>query len=364
MINFSYPFNMFAMIKYFFFPMCFFIIQCSIGQCTLTIKQEGPKNGFIIPEYQDVKPRRVNDSTTAYIFNIAEPDYLYILLDTSTKTNWNYNWNTRIWIDPKIKHRELIINYSTKTVKINDIIKWNKNEDRYVNNIQAWDSITKLTVKLDTKEKYAEELNIVIPYMEQHPDSYLSLWFFGHSHALYIESNDKKLALFDKLSPALSIYPEYHQMQADLSGARKYPNVGDTFKEFTLTDVRGKVFNSKSVKNKWILLHFWSNGCGPCVKEMDDMVKYYKTLDTSKIAFISVALDDNRDKWKKAPTTQKIKWASLWEKDNFYGDLCLNYNVYSMPFFVLFNNEKKLVIIQDGADAIEANIKVYVNKIK
>jgi thiol-disulfide isomerase/thioredoxin len=171
------------------------------------------------------------------------------------------------------------------------------------------------------------------------------------------------LTLFKKLNPALSKYPDYRETKTGLTG-RKYPNTGDTFKEFRLTDIHGKIFNSATIKNKWILLHFWSNGCGPCVKEMDAMVNYYKTLDTTKIAFISVALDNNKNEWKKALATQKIKWTNLWEPDNFYGDLCLNYNLSAMPFFVLFNSEKKLVVMQDGADAIETTIKGYLSKVK
>ena len=35
-----------------------------------------------------------------------------------------------------------------------------------------------------------------------------------------------------------------------------------------------------------------------------------------------------------------------------------------MPFFVLFNSEKKLVVMQDGADAMDVTIKAYLNKVK
>ena len=80
--------------------------------------------------------------------------------------------------------------------------------------------------------------------------------------------------------------------------------------------------------------------------------------------FISVTLDEDRDKWKKYPTTHKICWINLWEPNGSYGDLCLSYNLPAMPFFVLFNNEKKLVIMQDGADALDTTIKGYLSKVK
>lgn len=349
------------MIKPFFILLSFFIVQYSFGQCKLTIIQEGPKSELmgelLVMNYKEIKPERINDSTIEYTYYPTEPVYLFILVDSIRHNHISlmYNWRTHIWIAPEVKHRELIINYATKEVQIIDFVKWKKNAD----NLHEWDSVEQFIDKLYHEGRDSEKQNVAIPYIEKYPDSYLSLNLIG-----YINNNNKKLEYFNKLNPALNKYSQYHQLKADLSGGRKYPNAGDTFKEFTLIDINGKVFNSANIKNKWILLHFWSNGCGPCVKEMDDMVKYYNTLDTSKIAFISVTLDEDRNKWEKAPTTQKIKWTSLWEPDGGYGDLCLNYNVYSMPFFILFNNEKKLVVLQDGADALESTIKGYLSKVK
>jgi len=349
-----------------------------LGQYKLTIIQEGNKlqlksepwvygvNTYSSPS------KRINDSTIEYnIENITKPEYLWILIDTVKHgdTNLMWNWNARLWITPEIKHRELIINYSTKTTKIKDFVKWRETTKLdgkskiLVNNLPKWDSIAQTIDKLYRAQKDTEEQNMIIFYIKQHPDSYLSLWLFCHLQTLHLQSTDEKLALFKKLDPALQKYPEYHDAKADLTG-RKYPNTGDAFKEFTLTDVKGKAFHSTTIKNKWILLHFWSNGCGPCVHEMDDMVKYYKTLDTSKIAFISLALDNSRENWQKAATTHKIIWTNLFEPDGAYGDLCLNYNLPAMPFFVLFNSEKKLVVMQDGADAIETTIKGYLSKVK
>src|SRR5258706_157495 len=142
-----------------------------------------------------------------------------------------------------------------------------------------------------------------------------------------------------------------------------YSNIGDSFKEIALPEKNDSLFDSNTIKNKWILLDFWATTCGPCIKSMDAYVSLYKAVDTSKIEFISVSLDQKKDKWKNSETTNKIIWHSVWEEDNFYGNLCLNYNVYSIPFFILFDNEKKIVFIKDGADEIE-NIKKTLLSIK
>ena len=157
------------------------------------------------------------------------------------------------------------------------------------------------------------------------------------------------------LNSKLSVYDEYQQALRSLQ-PRNFPAIGDTMKEFILTDNNERIFNSLSIRNKWVLINFWSNGCGPCVKEMDAFVDFYKSIDTTKATFISIALDETKERWKLGKSTNKILWTNLWTEKNMYCDLCLNYNLQAMPYFVLFNAQKKIYFMNDGTNMLE-NIK-------
>jgi len=311
------------------------------GQYTLAIRQVGLTSdtipSLVLFDDQEQIPKRLNDSTTQFNVPPTGTECLSILFD------FNSRWFTRIWIDSTSFHKELIVNYKTKTATIKDgneidkvleqVLIYSKFEDRHVAD------------------------SIAVPYIQKHPDQYFSLWLI--SHGLNRQHPNDNIVLLDNLSPRVKKYPAYRQMKADLGGGRKYPNYGDTFKEFTLNDNHEKVFISTSINNKIILLQFWSNSCGPCVKGMDAMVDYYKSLDTSKVAFISVSLDPDKAVWKKATTTNKIIWTNLWTEDINYCDLCLNYNLTAMPYFVLFNRQKKITFYNDGED-----IELLKSKIK
>ncbi len=186
------------------FTLLFGIFVTTNGQCVLTIHQIGtPLPELVIANYDDTCLVKVNDSTLKFTCNPTEPDWLFIFVAFKT----NPKWVTRIWADPNIKFRELTIDYTKKTCEIK-----NPNEI---------DLITKKTSDLDHQEKYVEELAIIIPYIEKHPDSFLSLWYFMHSHALYIENPKTKLDLFNKLSPSLSKYKDYNQVKASFGPSTK-----------------------------------------------------------------------------------------------------------------------------------------------
>ena len=322
------------MARFIFIGMFFFYtIQNVSSQCVLTVKQIGIK-GDSLPEivcanYQEIKPTKINDSTIQIRFCPTEPTYLFVIID------WDNRWISRMWVDQNTKQKDLVINYSTKSATLKNITNWEK-------------LLAKID-SLDAKENYNASFDIASHYIENNSSSYLSLWLFSHCHGIYLTPNKNKLELFNKLSTSFSNYPEYKQMKADLTG-RKFPNYGDSFKEFTLEDVNEKQFTSSLINNKIIMLHFWSNNCAPCIKGMDALINYYNSLDTSKIAFISVSLDDDKSKWKRSVTTNKIIWTNLWTENNLYCELCLNYNLTAMPYFVIFNKEKKITFYNEGED--------------
>jgi thiol-disulfide isomerase/thioredoxin len=307
----------------------------SFGQ--LTIHQVGLKDNkypeLIIADYSDSTYTKINDSTILFTCNPKDNECLFIGIDRQTR------WFTRIWLKPNYKQKDLVINYSKRTAKI-------KSPDE-------WDEITEKAISYGQQGNQTAEDSISFAYLQKHPDSYLSLWFL--SHGLFRDNPNKKLTALKMLSPSLKEYPEYKQTEASLT-QRKIPNIGDIFKEFQLFDKNGLIFNSNIIKNKWILINLWSNGCGPCVREMDALVSFYKSIDTSKAEFISISLDDKKENWKIATATNKIIWPSVWQDGGIYGDLCLNYNLMAMPFFVLFDSSKKIYYIKDGANELE-NIK-------
>ena len=310
-----------------------FTADKSAGQCSLIIHQVGvPADTIIVANYEeDHQPKHINDSTYKLIWNTRTPERICLFLDRKTK------WWTTIWIEPNIKDKEIIIEYNKKKIILINGSAWDSNS-------LYWQDLG-YTAKADS---FAEA------FINTNPDDYLSLFFL--THGAYIENEKMRKELLKKLSPKLKNYSEYKQAITSMN-ERKYPNIGDSFKEFILSDKNDNQYNSSKIKNKWVLLNFWSNTCGPCIKELDAFAYLFNSIDSSKIEFISVSLDEDKSKWKTAKATSKITWTNLWTPDNLYCDLCLNYNLYSMPFFILFDKDKKIFYLKDGANELE-NIKL------
>lgn len=68
--------------------------------------------------------------------------------------------------------------------------------------------------------------------------------------------------------------------------------------DFTIKNLKGERTAFSQYKGKVIFLNLWATWCGPCRAEMPTIEKLYQASDTSKIAFVILSIDRDRDKAK------------------------------------------------------------------
>lgn len=355
------------LMKRFFFIFYSIITLNVYSQNNLVVHQIGGGEKEIfnlaILGHQEILPEKINDSTWNYSLNLKYPEYLYIFID------YYIRWEERIWFDPKYKSREIYIDYSNKKVVVSKIIKNDlKGSVEFPKKIivepdpNEWDQIVNTANKLQRSGDYAEEEKIESAFIEMYPNSYEALWFFTHSAPIYSMEHSKKFSLFKKLNVDLGKFAEYRQAKADLFN-RKYPKIGDDFIDFRLIDKNQKLIDSKIISNKWILLHFWTNECQASVNSLEPLHSCYQEVDTSKIAFISISIENSKKDWIKSDNQKYITWHSLWEIDNFFGPLCLQYNIFASPFFILFDDKKKIFQLWDGNEITSIREKLIAEQL-
>lgn len=68
--------------------------------------------------------------------------------------------------------------------------------------------------------------------------------------------------------------------------------------DFAIKDLQGNRQSFDRYRNKVVFLNLWATWCGPCRAEMPTIQKLYSKVDTSKVAFVLLSLDRDRDKQK------------------------------------------------------------------
>jgi thiol-disulfide isomerase/thioredoxin len=77
---------------------------------------------------------------------------------------------------------------------------------------------------------------------------------------------------------------------AQFASERTYPL------NLPLTTLDGRPANLGQFRGKVVLVNLWASWCPPCLAEMPGLQALYQKVDTSKVAFVLISLDENQNK--------------------------------------------------------------------
>lgn len=160
---------------------------------------------------------------------------------------------------------------------------------------------------------------------------------FGHE--------DLIRSLYDRMSEADRATEEGQLITAYLN-LPEVVNVGDQMVDGDLYDVKGNLHHLSEFKGKYILLDFWSQGCGPCLQslpEMEEVAKLYK----DQMEVVSICSDP------------KESWLDFIERKGLTGNqwnefakgktgLAAVYQVKAIPYYVMISPKGEIVDMWKG----------------
>ena len=85
---------------------------------------------------------------------------------------------------------------------------------------------------------------------------------------------------------------------------------------------------------KWILLDFWSDGCGPCLKAVPELGAVSREFQ-DRLEVVSISLD-KESLWRRASKEHGISWND-WMDPNGSSGSVRSYGANGIPTFVLIS---------------------------
>ncbi|GAB3938007.1 TlpA family protein disulfide reductase [Mucilaginibacter myungsuensis] len=117
--------------------------------------------------------------------------------------------------------------------------------------------------------------------------------------------------------------------------------IGKPAPNFTAISNLGKPYKIADFKGKVVYIDLWASWCGPCRAETPAFRSLYtKYKDDDRIAFISIAVSDGINEWKKAIKEDKPEWLQLLDKD---GKVYKSYAANFIPKFIVVDKQGNIV---------------------
>ena len=207
------------------------------------------------------------------------------------------------------------------------------------------DSIRKLTTPLQ-QEIWKKELE----YMKEAPIS--KVWI---DKLLLYASMMKYETVMPYKEEVKSLYARMPETEKQTDAGQEitayiYPpsvaGIGDMMVDGELYDVNDSLRHISEFVGRFILLDFWSSGCGPCVESIPEMEKVIDTYK-DRMTVISIS-EDPKARWKEYVKTKGMGGNQWNELRRGRTGLAVSYQVKGIPHYVLIAPSGKIQDMWSG----------------
>ena len=149
------------------------------------------------------------------------------------------------------------------------------------------------------------------------------------------ENREAVLDLYERLSDEQKTSPDGMEILNYVNPVKTL-GVGDSLPPYDYIDKNGKTVRLEEFRGRWVLLDFWSYGCGPCIQAIPELGAVSKEFQ-DRLAVVSISLD-RESSWKEASAEHGIFWNDWNDPQGSSGSVRV-FGTTGIPTFVLVSPE-------------------------
>ena len=143
-----------------------------------------------------------------------------------------------------------------------------------------------------------------------------------------------------------------------MTDKQKKTAVGTQFVDFEMQTPEGKSVKLSDYvgKGKVVLVDFWASWCGPCRREMPNLVETYAKYKGKNFEIVGVSLDQDGAAWKEAIKKLDMTWPQMSDLKFWQSEGAQLYAVNSIPHTVLIDGDGTIIARGLHGEGLQAKL--------
>lgn len=154
----------------------------------------------------------------------------------------------------------------------------------------------------------------------------------------------KPIALNDRIENDKEVQFTFAVLAVDPFEAFLKKWVGQSFPDFEIKDINGKVYQKSSFNGKVVVFNFWSTTCAPCIEEMPRLNELVSSYTKQPVVFLAPA-PEHLEKVKKSLAKHPFDYTILPDASSLFTALGID----SYPYHIVVDKGGIIKAIYHGS---------------